>query len=46
MAEYKLTYFTIKGLAEPIRLILSYMDVKFEDIRIEREDWPKIKPSK
>lgn len=45
MPSYKLTYFPIKGLAEPIRLLLSYGGVEFEDDRFNVEDWPKLKPS-
>jgi len=43
MAEYKLTYFNIKGLAEPIRFIFAYAGVEYEDNRIERESWPTVK---
>lgn len=43
---YKLTYFNLTALGEPIRFLLSYMDIDFEDNRIERELWPSIKPSK
>ena len=42
----KLTYFNIKGLAEPIRLLLKYGDIEFEDVRIEKDKWPEMKPSK
>lgn len=45
MPSYKLTYFPVKALAEPIRFILSYGGVEFEDDRFDRNDWPKIKPS-
>lgn len=46
MPSYKVTYFAIKGLGEPIRFILSQAGVDFVDDRVETSDWPKIKPSK
>lgn len=46
MPAYKLTYFNLKALAEPIRFLLSYGNLEFEDIRIEKEDWPKLKSCK
>lgn len=42
---YKLTYFNVKALAEPIRFLLSYGGIEFEDVRFEREDWPELKPN-
>ena len=44
--KIKLTYFNVRGRAEPARLILAQAGVDYQDIRIEREDWPKVKPSK
>lgn len=46
MSTYKLTYFNLTGLAEPIRFLLSYLNIDFEDVRFERDQWPSIKPSK
>jgi len=46
MAEqYKLTYFNSRGLAEPIRWILAMAGVQYEDNRIEKEQWPELKPT-
>ena len=39
-SNYKLTYFPIRGIAEPIRLIFAYAGVNYEDIRIPFEEWP------
>lgn len=44
--KYKLTYFDIKALGEPIRMLFSYANVEFEDERISFENWPKLKPRK
>lgn len=43
---YKLFYFNITALAEPIRMLFSYGKVEFEDIRISNEEWPALKESK
>jgi len=43
---YKLTYFNVKALAEPIRFLLSYGGAEFEDHRVEKEEWPQLKPCK
>ncbi|XP_011165650.1 glutathione S-transferase [Solenopsis invicta] len=43
MPSYKLTYFHLTALAEPIRLLFAYADIEFVDERIDRNDWPKLK---
>ncbi|VDN02261.1 unnamed protein product [Thelazia callipaeda] len=41
--SYKLTYFPIRGLAEPIRLLFVDQDIEFTDNRIDKNDWPALK---
>ncbi|KRX79405.1 putative splicing factor, arginine/serine-rich 7 [Trichinella sp. T6] len=43
MPLYKLVYFDIRGLAEPIRLLLHDQRVQFLDNRIQQKDWPEMK---
>ncbi|XP_046626318.1 glutathione S-transferase-like [Neodiprion virginianus] len=44
MPKYKLTYFNVTSLGEPIRFLLSYGGADFEDVRIDRQnEWPAIK---
>lgn len=42
---YKLTYFNLMGLGEPIRYLLHYGGINFEDVRVNFEEWPTVKPS-
>jgi glutathione S-transferase len=39
----KLWYFDMYGRAEPIRLMLTYLEAPFEDIRLSREEFGKLK---
>ncbi|KAI1731395.1 glutathione S-transferase 1 [Ditylenchus destructor] len=41
--HYKLTYFDIRALGEPIRLLFRYVGQQFEDNRISWENWPEHK---
>ena len=45
MPTYKLTYFNARGAAEMVRFIFAQAGVKYEDVRVEGEEWPKLKPS-
>ncbi len=42
----KLTYFSGRGRAEPIRLMLAAADIDYEDVRVTFEEWPQLKDSK
>lgn len=41
----RLTYFDIRGRAEPIRLLLEELEVPYEDRRVSIEEWPALKPT-
>ena len=43
---YKLTYFDIRGRAETSRMLFALADVEYEDVRVTREQWQGLKPSK
>ena len=43
MSNYKLYYYNLRGRAELSRLILYYSGIPFEDIRLEKSEWPLYK---
>ena len=43
MSGYKLTYFNIQARGEVSRILFALADVKYEDNRIEFDDWPSLK---
>ncbi|XP_078702009.1 hematopoietic prostaglandin D synthase-like [Branchiostoma floridae x Branchiostoma belcheri] len=45
MPSYKLTYFNGRGRAETIRLLFAAGGIQYEDVRIEGEQWPALKPN-
>ena len=46
MGKMKLIYFNARGRAELSRLILAQAGEDYIDERVERDDWPKLKPCK
>ena len=45
MSNYKLVYFNLRGGAEVLRFIFAQAGVTYEDKRVEREQWPEMKPT-
>jgi glutathione S-transferase len=41
----KLTYFDIEGVAEAVRLALLISGTPFDDVRVQFQDWPAMKPT-
>lgn len=44
--QYKLSYFDVRALAEPIRLLFAFQGVEYTDDRVQRDTWPAIKDTK
>lgn len=42
----QLTYFNLKDIGEPIRLLLAYGGIEFKDVRVSDEEWPQMKDCK
>lgn len=43
--KFKLSYFNVKALAEPIRLLFAYGGIDYEDVRVSQDEWAVLKPS-
>jgi len=43
MPSYKLTYFNGRGRAEIVRLVFAAAGEKYDDVRIEKAQWPALK---
>lgn len=43
MPSYKLTYFNLRGLAEPIRMAFHYGGISFENNHVIRTEWDNVK---
>ncbi|KAI6181234.1 hypothetical protein M3Y98_00806900 [Aphelenchoides besseyi] len=46
MVVYKLIYFPVRNMAEPIRMLFHIKGQRFEDVRVNMDDWPKMKKGK
>jgi len=44
MGKATLTYFAVRGRAEPARLVLEDQGVDYENRFVSMEEWPKLKP--
>ncbi|RCN31980.1 glutathione S-transferase protein, partial [Ancylostoma caninum] len=44
--EYKFYYFPGRGLGEVSRQLFALAGVQYEDIRVPKEQWPELKPSR
>jgi len=42
-AHYRLVYFDVRGLGEPIRMIFHYEGVEFQDTRLTMDEWADYK---
>ena len=43
MVNYKLYYFDARGRAELSRMLFAIAHVEYEDIRVEVDEWAKMK---
>ena len=45
MSNYKLIYFNARGRAEVCRFIFAQAGVRYEDKRVDRDEWAQLKPN-
>lgn len=45
MPSYKLFYFDGKGRVEAIRMAFAVGVLQYEDVRVQLQEWPALKPS-
>lgn len=43
MTKYKLYYFDARGRAELSRMLFALAHIDYEDIRVEPDEWAKLK---
>ena len=46
MADFKLTYFAIRGRGEHVRMMLTLAGQKFDEVKVGQTDWPALKQRK
>ena len=44
MSTYKLTYFDMRGCAEPARLLFALKGHDYKNKIVQKGEWPKLKP--
>lgn len=44
--KFKLVYFNVTALGEPLRFLFAYGGIEYEDVRVDPADWPALKASK
>ena len=44
MPTYKLIYFNLRARGELARFVFAQAGVEYEDVRVQSEDWPALKP--
>lgn len=42
--KYRLIYYPFRGRAELLRILFAYLQIPYEDVRIELSEWMELKP--